>query len=506
MRYNLIKKISCVCIALACTSLLSTPSAHAGGVVFGGFLDKRTEVLKTRFEADPKNQKFKTDYINHLKRIGASARQFEHIKSRLLEDDILKNSAALKFNKILPTAPQSIRQKTATANKTEAAFRKAKYLEKKGEWEKAERNYQKILKESPQASRVKLDLATLYAKRGYDKDSKELFSEVLKSSPPPAVKQNVTLAIKQMDARLKRNEFSGVVLLGVNSDTNGNSVSSSGNVIVNDVQVPLTSASLSEADFQAIALAVVNHRYNFDYERNDTFKTKWFSSASAYTSQQAELNELDIGLISVKTGPNLTTQSGTEMGYNVGYAVVNLDGESYLDTVSNELYLNHPFTSKLTVKNVGLYEHRHFTNSPTNTTITGRTGEAYQIQQTGVYKLSPTDLVSAGYSLRREVAREEVFDNEQLSFSLSYLHAFKNGVLATLKSGYKVTEYEIEDPFVSATTIRKDKEGTGGFSVSKKLFNEVTGVVGYEYKDVDSSLENFQYKNHRISTSFSYGF
>ena len=88
----------------------------------------------------------------------------------------------------------------------------------------------------------------------------------------------------------------------------------------------------------------------------------------------------------------------------------------------------------------------------------------------------------------------------------SYIHSFDEGYFLNLNAGYRPSDYDDVDPFVSLTKTREDRERTGGINIGKQFKNGITLMVGYEYKNSRSNIENFDFNNHRFSSGVSYSF
>ncbi len=423
--------------------------------------------------------------------------------SKMIEEQRKEKSEKETPEVILYKKPE-----TQTASSIEKMLEEAQHYQEIGNWREAEKIYLKILENHPELSRAKLDLALLYMRVGYNKDSKELFEKVLgRGDTPEVVKNNIEMVLKQVKQGLKEHQVSGVALVGLNADSNGNSVSNSGNVLVADILLPLNPSSQAGDDVQTLALASVNHLYNFDFQRQDDFKTQWFSNVTAYSSEQRDFDSLDIRLLSFKTGPKIKhIESGMGLSINAGYNMIKLAGEEYQQSLIGEVSASYPVSKEMIAEAALTYEHRHYVDTLTNNTISLRTGEAYQAKTGFKYALTPKDIFNASVFFRQEVTRREYYDNNQIGFSGGLLHSFDNGVVANFASSYKYSDYDGIDPFVSSTIIRSDQEFVNGVNVSKEIVDNITASVGYQFKELDSSLQNYKYKNHRLSTSLAYSF
>lgn len=386
-------------------------------------------------------------------------------------------------------------------------FTYAKAATTLGKFEEAEAAYLFMLEARPSLNRVKLDLALLYSRLGQNAYAKELYEEVLAADPPPQVRKNIELALSRVEEQLKQHRFSGTVMLGFNADSNANAAPSSEGLTFLDQTIPLEDQSRAETDHQYFGVLSANHGYRFDIDNKAPYALDWNSSATFYRAEQVELPELNLALVSVKTGPKLHLKEyNTKLGLNGGYNFIKLDGEEYLHVGLGELTAEYRVNDRFSLNSIFAYERRRFVNSPTNTTLTDRTGHALQGTLGATYALSTKDLISANASLRKEMTQRDYFDNVQWRFAGNYTRIFPFDIFLNLQNSYRTSDYESNDPFVSSTTARLDREYIVGLTVGKKLWDDFTWTLGYQYKSVNSNLQNFEYDNHRVSTSIGWSF
>ena len=421
------------------------------------------------------------------KRLLAASPSHDAIRQR----DELSQSIAVLTEKI-----------KADPNNLDHYFNLAIVATAKGEIDIAIQAYEYMLLNHPELDRVKLDLALLYARKDRNEEARQLFEEVMAHNPPPEVQNKVVSLLEQINKKLVRHQFEKAVTVGYIYDTNGNSASSSDTISVFDSIIDLPDGSQSQEDHQFSVAANINYTYRLDHDAvHPNVETKWYSNGVVYRSEQLDLDELDLFLVGVKTGPIFDfKEQNVRVGLAGGYNYIELGGEEYLHVGSGELNVRYQPIDRLSLASALTFEQRRFVNSSTSTVLADKTGEAHQAKIGVVYALSNKNLVSGVGTYRKENTRQEYYDNEQLGFQGSYTHIFDGPIYTTLSAGIKESRYDDADPLISVKT-RADNEMTAGASISKELYNDVTGTLQYQYKNVDSNIVNYDYDNHRISTS-----
>jgi len=389
----------------------------------------------------------------------------------------------------------------------DAHFAYAKAAEELSLFKEAEETYLHMIYLDPTLDRVKLDLALLYTRTGKPGKAKKLYEEVLANNPPEGVKENINMVMKMVDDALKTHKFGGSVAFGYNQDSNANSSSSSGSITFFDFSIPLEADSRAKKDGQVYGSFSLNHTYRFDLPEDGNKAARWLSSASVYRTEQAELDDLDLQVLALRTGPELDLiEQRTKLGLAANYNYIKLDSFEYLNIASGEVYGQKGMGNSFSVNWNFSYENRHFVNSPLVQTYSDRTGYAFQYKVGAAYAITPKDIINGSITKRREQAKKKYLSYNQMAITGSYIHSFDEGYFLNLNAGYRPSDYDDVDPFVSLTKTREDRERTGGINIGKQFKNGITLMVGYEYKNSRSNIENFDFNNHRFSSGVSYSF
>lgn len=391
-------------------------------------------------------------------------------------------------------------------NNLDHYFAYAQMASRLGKHEIAAQTYALMLEKAPQLHRVRLDLGAAYLLLGRYEDAKRELETVLASSPPDQVRANVENVLRKVNYELVEHDISGSVTVGVNLDSNGNSAPESNTIIINDTEILLDATQREQQDLQFFTALGVNHTYRPKWAQSEHFARRWKTSVNAYRAEQSSLEELDLQVYSITTGPEFQSKkSGIKVSPSVSRSQIVLDEHTYLRTTSFENRIDYPVTQKLGLSGHSRIEFREFENAPTVTVFELRTGTATQHQLSANYALTPKDYLNVTATHRRERTREEFFDNKQLGANVSYTRVLPFDSIANVSIGYRNMVYDGPDPLISTKT-RHDKERTFGINLNKKLSNTVSANIGYQYRDMDSNIQNYEFENHRYTTSLNYRF
>ncbi len=177
-----------------------------------------------------------------------------------------------------------------------------------------------------------------------------------------------------------------------------------------------------------------------------------------------------------------------------------------LDVLSGETYAEFAATERVNFNLTLGAEDRDFHNSPSITTLEDRTGNAYQAKLGLSYIVTPKDMLALNAMLRRETAQLDYLKNDQWALSGNYIHTFTDIIFVNLGYNYRQSKYDSPDTFVSSTTTREDTERNYNAGLGARIAPSITWSAGYSYTDVGSTVQNYEYRNSKYSTSIGWSF
>lgn len=383
-------------------------------------------------------------------------------------------------------------------------YRFAKLAAKLGKYYDSIAAYERMLMANPNLHRVKLDLALLLMKVGSNAEAKKLFEEVRATNPPEQVIKNIDKMLALAGERAKRHHFGGSVVLGYNADSNPSASPNSGAVDVFGIGIPVDDSTSEGDDGQKFVYASVNHTYQVPTKKANV---SWRTEAGFYKSVQDNASELNTTSYNISTGPTVRSEDGRlSYGASVNCNRVNLDEYEYLNSYGMDVFADYIINRRLKVRAEHSTEHRSFENSPTTTTYEDRTGRANEQKLTFTGLVTPQDILTAYVNKRREHARVNYYTNRSYGGGVNYTRLFKNGFYGSMGVGYEKVKYKDVDSFVNPTTIRQDEEHTFRIGAGVNITDNLSCNAFYEYKDIESNIQNYAYENERVTASMNWRF
>lgn len=393
-------------------------------------------------------------------------------------------------------------------------FDEASQSVQQGEFKKAIKTYEMMLARDPNLHRVRLDYALALFRVGRFQESKQNFNAVLEQNIPDIVRKNVEQVLAQVEKASKEHYFSGMIATGFNFDTNANTAPSSNHVTVFEQNFELSDADKVQRDGQYFGMVTINHRWQpiaspddkdekADADKKEKQKPPafaWNSTLTGYKSHQQDLSALNITMMQVRTGPEYKLADGkVTVGAAAGYARIQLDGQNFLRSYSGDVSLAYAWDEKHQINVVYTEEFRDFINSDTTTTFEDRQGQAMQGRLGFNYLVTEKDIISLGLLARNENTKKAFYDNLSISPSASYTHQWEDGTFAQVATSYKYAHFSGTDPFIS-DTLRVDQEYVAGITIGRTFLENMNWTLGYQYTNVDSTIQNYEHDNHRVSS------
>jgi len=385
-------------------------------------------------------------------------------------------------------------------------FTYAKAAESTKQYKEAIWAYQEMLSRDKTLDRVRLDLSLAYIANKQFVEARKLLEEVLSHNPPKPVQDNIHTILAKMGTAGKRHVFAGSVSTGFNHDSNAAAAPSSGNVSVLDTSIPLSQTQRKHADTHNFQSVTVSHTYQPDPIIQDIGMV-WKSSGTNYNTLQNHFKDLDINLFSARTGPEIIYEPlGIHLGIAAVYNYITLNHNDYLHNPRLEFTTQLPLTSQLSLLLGHALEYRNFHNSHTVTTYTDSSGPASQEQVGLHYTFSERSSLDFLSQFRDEDASMEYQANHQSGFLATYTRMFDDGYFVAPGYGIKHTHYAVPYPLISSD-MRTDNQTTYQIIAGKKLdFYDLVLSGGYTFTNVQSTIQNFTYYDHRLNLTLTKNF
>lgn len=383
-------------------------------------------------------------------------------------------------------------------------FAYAQMATARGEHQKAADAYLHMLAIDPGLDRVRLDLGMSYARLGYYNEAITLMRQVLNRNIPDEVKATIGRVLADIEKNADPSRITAYAATGINWDSNANSASDTNRITIFDTSIPLPPQDRKTDDAQAFVTAGLNHRYRMIDPAAGSYGLFWESSGSVYQSEQNHLDDLDLKVLSLSTGPKFAVPSlDTEFKVNGTYSHIVLDGHTYLRQYMMEASSETALSDQWRLQAGLAHEFRDYVNAPDITTYQDRTGPAEQARLGFAYSFSPVDLFDARVTGRIEDTKQAYYDNKQAGVEFGYTRQFDETIFGRGSFGVKKTIYDGADPLIS-TRRRNEFETDVGYTLTKLITESLSVSLAYQFRGIDANIENYEYDNHRMGLTFAW--
>ena len=384
-----------------------------------------------------------------------------------------------------------------------------------GDLEGAIAALERMLFVNPDLPRVRLELGVLYFRLGSFAAAKNYFVSTLEMKPaaPDEVRDKVAGFMKEIESRETRHHFSGSLFAGVKRQTNANTATGTGSVLVGGIPATLDSQFTSKKDDNAFAALSFKYSYDMSPGASDT----WDVNMTTYVSRQAAQKQVDVGLMEITSGPVLNLLPGNDyepvLKPYVIFTMVNVGGpRDYFAPGAGASLTFNPL-SVVQHETVVEFRDRRFRDSFKSPTKTDRNGIEAQYRTKLTWAMFDNFSVNAGVGMTVQNADDEPSANTEYSYTLGASLSlpsplpFLSMPWSTIGSVTRaLTKYDTPDSTISATSFRLDHDWR--FSLTEAVpINDTYALVTTLARTVRvSTLPNFQYTNDSFTIGLNMRF
>ncbi len=376
-----------------------------------------------------------------------------------------------------------------------------------GDLEGAISSLERMLFVNPNLPRIRLELGVLYFRLGSFVAAKQYFESVLEQPDlPQPVKERVDTFIAEIAKRDTRHHWSGSVFAGVKYQTNANTATGTGNVLVGGVNAQLDARFTSKKDWTMFSAVSLKHIYDLDPAASDT----WDTNLTTYVARQADQKQVNVSLAEINTGPTIKVfpASGLEpvfRPYAIG-TVVAID--DIWDFVAPGAGANLTLTFAPDLQGEATLEIRdkRFNNTIASPNKTARNGFETVSRLKATYLLSPTFSLNVAPSLTRQNTDNDSDANTEYAFGVGFLFSFDSPIkwlsapwalIGNATRAY--TKYDSPDLTISTAQIRTDRDWRLSLTQAIPLSEDWSLVATLGRTLRTSTLPNFAYENDSVT-------
>jgi len=210
-----------------------------------------------------------------------------------------------------------------------------------GMYEEAVMVYDRMLMDAPDNHRVRLELGRTLMRLGDYENAKVHFLEVMESSPPEAVRENIKRYVEAANRLLQSHFISGILRGFVGWDDNPK-------VLPDDrvIDIPVLpgfpfTLEKKDDDWFGGSFLQLGHRY-----KTDAGRLFWDTSLMNYNVWYDTQSSESINFVSIQTGPGYTLNTVT-LTSALGANHLERHYEEYLDSAHLSISINHPLYPQL---------------------------------------------------------------------------------------------------------------------------------------------------------------
>lgn len=383
-----------------------------------------------------------------------------------------------------------------------------------GNYDAALGTLSRMLLFNPNLPRVRLELGALYFQVGSYEASRSYIAQALAAEDvPPEIRERANAYLAEIDKRTARSVFTGSISAGVRWQQNANSGPGTANVRALGQDALLDNQFLRQSDWNLFALANLQHRYTLDPYSGHTLET----TLALYGTRQFKLNELDVALAEVTTGPRFALgDTGPGFAYLRPYVLANivgLDDARYYYTGGAGLGFTQQFGDRVALDMAYERREKRFRNSAARPFATDQDSGENALLASVRYAVYSDVILTVGGTVADENADQDYRSNKRATGGVSVSYYYNPDWLwstlpwsVSLGAQRLYTKYDEPDPGVDPNVERVDREWRFALVNVAQITDEFSFFTQVQRYLVDSNLPNFTYNNWALSAGVTWSF
>ena len=354
--------------------------------------------------------------------------------------------------------------------------------------------FERVLFSNPDSPGAKLEIAKAYYMSGDFNEAKRYFEEIYKDEKTPEnVKEGVGKYLAAIEKNRKKHFLNGVLLAGINYDSNVNTRSDYDIYSIPSLPAPVTNTVADEQDFAHQEVLILNHKYKKSagtiYKNDFMFFTK--------TMNNHKNSAKDIDMVSFTPAINHIYKNGLSIDYALFADALWVDDKSNLRTYG--LIPRFTYILDKTTITSGYFKYQIKKNQPESLKI----NDSKYIELNNIWQFIYTKGISYGgaftYTRERQDSTQanNTIDKESFMLKANSTYMIGNKFSLAPVFSYKYTKYDKDDFLYNVK--RSDDEykfalmGTYIYS-PKWLFQ-----LGGDYTKNDSNIPANEYNKHTFT-------
>jgi tetratricopeptide (TPR) repeat protein len=373
-----------------------------------------------------------------------------------------------------------------------------------GDYEGAIATLERMLLIDPDLPRVRMELGVLYFRLKSYQVAKGYLEEVRDDpAAPELVKERVAEFLDAIDDQTSPHRFRGSVFAGIRHQSNANAGPASGKVRVLGLDADLDSQFTNQPDVDQFMSVRLLHYYDLGVEP----RVELENELVGYLSNQTTQDQLDTSLLQFRSGPRFTVDPdlirGLDLRPFLRADIIDLDDHLYYVSYGAGLDGNYVVSPE-----TGLYFETFLTHRNYNDTDDYPTNKEELNGPRGYFGVSVSQILTPDMrlSVNGSVTRDEADAAGRRSWryeaSATLTRIFESPIPQhtgpwSLSATAKAASVPYDAPLASIDpdVTREDTEWQVQLIGSVRLRENVSLVASGLYKQVDSTLTNYEYDN-----------
>jgi len=408
-----------------------------------------------------------------------------------------------------PEYDQAFQAMLSDPGSLDKTFAYAEAAIKAGDLEGAVSALERMLFINPNLPRVRLELGVLYFRLGsYEAARSYLQSAVESPDTPPEVRSKVDAFLGEIDKRKTPHKWSGSLFAGLRWQSNANTATATGNVVVGGFNAILDSQFTQKHDWNSFAALNLKH----SYEMSDASTDTWDTTLTNYFARQFRQETIDVSLVEITSGPTYKLKPGSEMDPTfrpyglLSYVAIDDVRDFFSPGLGASLGLT--LTPTMLFEVTGELRDRRFRDSFKSPNKSDRDGLERSLRARLLYAFDQNFSVNGGISLVHQEAEVDPNSNFEYAFTLGATYNFdapfgltSQRWTAIASATRAMTAYQEPDTTIDPNITRFDKDWRLSLTQAIPVTQSWTlvGVLSRTLRG--SSIPNNQYTND----SFMFG-
>lgn len=350
-----------------------------------------------------------------------------------------------------------------------------------GNYDKAIEYFRQILNRTPNAARVRLELARAYFLKGDDAKADHHFRLAQAGDLPEAVDKNVNLMLDRIRAR--RN-WSLSLSFNIAPDSNINGATDESTVNIYGLPFRLSDEARRKSGI-GIGAGIDGAWY---FPLRDGLRWQLGGAVSHTTYSGADLDDTTLAQY---TGPRFTWAKN-ELDIAAVTTQRHFYGDWYSRSVGGRIAHRIDLTSRVTLKSTLGISHVDYL------TVDGYDGPRSDVAVTGYYALTPSSFVSITAGIAREIAKEDIYSNRSWRAGAGYYRELPFGFSVLAEAEYRETDYDAAMPAFGMAREDSTREFRLRLFNKNIEFKGFTPTIGYVHTTRDSNIAMNAYTRDRI--------